>query len=160
MVKLLRVDERLLHGQVALNWVRHIGTSLILIANDEVADNEMSKMALKLAKPNDVKLSIRDIAGAVEMLNDPRSNDMVIFVIVRTIEDALKLVQMIGKVPIVNVGGVKKKAGAKFIAPAVFINDDDIKNLRELEKLVDTVEFRMLPADSPKSVDNISKDGK
>ena len=155
MVKLLRVDERLLHGQVALNWVSNVGASSILIANDEVMQNEMSKMALKMAKPSGVNLAIRDINGAAELLNDPRSADITVFVIVRTVTDALRLAKQTDTIKIVNIGGIKKKEGSKLIAPAVFVNSDDMEILKELSAHVEKIEFRMLPSDSPKSWDNI-----
>jgi mannose/fructose/N-acetylgalactosamine-specific phosphotransferase system component IIB len=155
MVKLLRVDERLLHGQVALNWVSNVGASSILIANDEVMQNEMSKMALKMAKPSGVNLAIRDIKGAVELLKDPRSFDITVFVIVRTLADALRLAQQTGAIKYVNIGGIKKKEGSKLIAPAVFLNNEDAEVLKQLSVLVEKMEFRMLPSDSPRSWNSV-----
>lgn len=112
MVKLMRVDARLLHGQVAVTWVSKVAASSILIADDEVMTNEMSKMALKMAKPSGVNLAIRSIDGAAELLNDPRSRDNSIFVIVRTIADALRLVEKTDQIKQINIGGVKKRRGA------------------------------------------------
>jgi mannose/fructose/N-acetylgalactosamine-specific phosphotransferase system component IIB len=155
MVKLLRVDERLLHGQVALNWVSNVGASSILIANDEVMQNEMSKMALKMAKPSGVNLAIRDIKGAVELLKDPRSFDVTVFVIVRTLTDALRLAQQTDAIKYVNIGGIKKKEGGKLIAPAVFLNNEDAEVLKQLSVLVEKMEFRMLPSDSPRSWNSV-----
>jgi mannose/fructose/N-acetylgalactosamine-specific phosphotransferase system component IIB len=155
MVKLLRVDERLLHGQVALNWVSNVGASSILIANDEVMQNEMSKMALKMAKPSGVNLAIRDIKSAVELLKDPRSSDVTVFVIVRTLADALRLAQQTDAIKFINIGGIKKKEGGKLIAPAVFINNEDVEVLKQLGALVEKIEFRMLPSDSPRSWDSV-----
>jgi mannose/fructose/N-acetylgalactosamine-specific phosphotransferase system component IIB len=155
MVKLLRVDERRLHGQVALNWVSNVGASSILIANDEVMQNEMSRMALKMAKPAGCNLAIRDINGAAELLNDPRSADVTIFVIVRTLGDALRLAKLAGTIPLVNIGGIKKKEGGKLIAPAVFVNDEDREMLRQLSTVVQKIEFRMLPSDTPKSWESV-----
>ncbi|MDR2629510.1 MAG: PTS sugar transporter subunit IIB [Spirochaetaceae bacterium] len=155
MVKLLRVDERLLHGQVALNWVSNVGASSILIANDDVMQNEMSKMALKVAKPSGVNLAIRDIKGAADLLNDPRSADITVFVIVRTLKDALSLARQTDAIKFVNIGGIKKKEGSRLIAPAVFVNNDDMEILKQLSTIVDKIEFRMLPSDSSKSWDSI-----
>jgi mannose/fructose/N-acetylgalactosamine-specific phosphotransferase system component IIB len=156
MVKLLRVDERLLHGQVALNWVSNVGASSILIANDEVMGNEMSKMALKMAKPSGVNLAIRGIEGAAELLNDPRSAGITVFVIVRTLGDALRLARQTSAIKTINIGGIKKKEGSRLIAPAVFVNSDDIDKLKQLSQLVDKIEFRMLPSDSPRAWDSVS----
>lgn len=61
MIKLLRVDHRLLHGQVAFSWTQSLGTDCILVANDDVPENDIRKTTIKLAKPQGVKLVIKKI---------------------------------------------------------------------------------------------------
>lgn len=160
MVKLMRVDARLLHGQVAVTWVSSVAASSILIADDEVMTNEMSKMALKMAKPSGVNLAIRSIDGAAELLNDPRSREISIFVIVRTIADALRLVEKTDQIRQINIGGIKKKEGSRLIAAAVYVNDEDVEVLKKLGERVDRVEFRMVPSDSAKTLESVIKEGK
>lgn len=155
MVKLLRIDERLLHGQVAVTWVSAVNASSILIANDEIMENEMAKMALKMAKPNGVNLAIRSIEQGAQILNDPRSEEISIFVIVKTIADAVRLAEKAKGISHVNIGGIRKKEGGKLIAAAVYANDDDIRNLKTLKTLVEKVEFRMVPSDSAKPLDEV-----
>jgi mannose/fructose/N-acetylgalactosamine-specific phosphotransferase system component IIB len=132
-----------------------VGASSILIANDEVMQNEMGRMAIKMAKPAGVNLAVRDIDGAAELLNNPKSAEITIFVIVRTIDDALRLVQKTSAIKFVNIGGIKKKEGSRLVAPAVFVNRDDMDALGKLDKFVDQIEFRMLPSDSPKAWNTI-----
>ena len=62
MVKLLRIDDRLIHGQVAYGWTQALGVSVILIVNDDVAHNEMRKVAYNVGKPAGCKLYFRDMA--------------------------------------------------------------------------------------------------
>lgn len=155
MVKLMRIDERLLHGQVAVTWVSNVNASSILIANDEVMQNEMAKMALKMAKPNGINLAIRSIEKGAELLNDPRSKEIGIFVIVKTIADAVRLSEQTDCVKHVNIGGIRKRDGGKLVAAAVYLNNEDIENLKKLQKLVETVEFRMIPSDSAKQLDEV-----
>ncbi|MDR2476903.1 MAG: PTS sugar transporter subunit IIB, partial [Treponema sp.] len=133
----------------------NVGASSILIANDEVMQNEMGRMAIKMAKPAGVNLAVRDIDGAAELLNNPKSAEITIFVIVRTIDDALRLVQKTSAIKFVNIGGIKKKEGSRLVAPAVFVNRDDMDALGKLDKFVDQIEFRMLPSDSPKAWNTI-----
>ena len=59
MITLLRVDHRLLHGQVAFSWTQYVGADCILIANDSVPGDELRKTTIKLAKPPSVKLVMR-----------------------------------------------------------------------------------------------------
>jgi len=157
MVKLLRIDSRLLHGQVAVNWISNVGATSILIANDEIMDNEMGKMALKMAKPNGINLAIRSIEQGAQLLNDPRSRDISIFALVKTIEDAVRLTALTSEVKKVNIGGIKKKEGSKLIAAAVYVNGEDMENLKKLKTQVAEVEFRMVPADSPKKLVEVMK---
>lgn len=155
MVKLLRIDERLLHGQVAVTWVSAVNASSILIANDEIMENEMGKMALKMAKPNGVNLAIRSIDQGAELLNDARSTDISIFVIVKTIADAVRLAEKTNCIKHVNIGGIRKREGGKLIAAAVYANEEDIRNLRKLKTLVEKVEFRMVPSETAKLLDDV-----
>lgn len=157
MVSLMRIDERLLHGQVAVTWVSNVNATSILIANDEVMENEMAKMALKMAKPSDMKLAIRSVDDGAALLNDPRSEKINIFVIVKTIQDAVRLCKQTNAVKKVNIGGIKKKEGSKLIAAAVHVNDQDIEDLKVLGSLVDSVEFRMVPSDSAKTLEEVLK---
>lgn len=158
MVELIRVDERLLHGQVAVTWVSNLDISSILIANDEVMNNEMSKMALKMAKPSGINLAIRSIDDGAALLNDPRIEKSKVFVLVKTVQDAVRLISKIDeKIHHVNIGGIKRKEGSKLVSAAVYVNEDDVKSLQELINEVDKVEFRMVPSENAKSAASVIK---
>lgn len=152
MVELCRIDDRLLHGQVAVTWVGAVAPEAILIANDEAATNEMSKLALKMAKPAGVKLAIKTVDDAIALLNNPNAKKIKIFLITRTIQDTLKLVKSTDCIHRVNIGGVKNKEGGKMIA-AVCLDDEDLAALKELKTLVDSLELRMVPTESRTNID-------
>ena len=135
MVELCRVDDRMLHGQVAVTWVNQVAPDAILIANDEAATNEMSKLAFKMAKPAGVKLAIKTVKDAAVLLNDPRTTG--------------------SQIQIINIGGVKKKEGSRQVAANVHMNEEDIAALRELNSLVDKVEIQMVPSESKTDVKKI-----
>lgn len=153
MVELCRIDDRLLHGQVAVTWVGAVSPEAILIANDEAATNEMSKLALKMAKPAGIKLAIKTIDDAAALLNNPNAKKIKIFLITRTIQDTLKLVKMTDCIHRVNIGGVKNKEGGKMIAATVCLDNEDIQALKELKSLVDDLELRMVPSESKTNID-------
>lgn len=69
MIKLLRVDHRLLHGQVAMAWTQSLDSDCILIANDAVVNDNIRKTTMKLAKPNGVKLVMKNIEDSIAALN-------------------------------------------------------------------------------------------
>ena len=90
------------------------------------------------------------------LLNDPRTKKTRIFLIVRTVQDALELAKTAGsQIQIINIGGVKKKEGSRQVAANVHMNEEDIAALRELNSLVDKVEIQMVPSESKTDVKKI-----
>lgn len=72
MIVQVRVDDRLIHGQVALVWTKELNASAILVANDGAAKNEVAQMTMKMAIPSGKKLLIRSIKDSINILTDPR----------------------------------------------------------------------------------------
>ena len=87
MIKLLRVDYRLVHGQVAISWSRHIGADCILVANDEVAKDEMRQSMLRLSKPQGMKLVIKSIEDSVKSIKSGVTDKYKMFIVVNNIQD-------------------------------------------------------------------------
>lgn len=107
MIKLLRVDHRLLHGQVVYSWCSQIKPNCILVANDEVVENEIRKAALRLAKPNETKLVFKSINDSVTAINEGKTDKYDLMIVVNNIEDAVKLAEQCPQVSSINLGGTK-----------------------------------------------------
>lgn len=154
MIVILRVDDRLLHGQVAFSWLNLLGPDAIVIANDEVMTNEIQKTAIKMAKPTGVKMSIRSLKGGIDLINDERIRDLKLFVVVKTTEDALALINSIHEhISLVNIGGLSNRTkGNNKIVKGVYLSDQDIINVKEIMKKVDKVDVRIVPTDLNKNI--------
>ena len=88
MIKVLRVDDRLLHGQVAVAWVNFYKADVILIANNQVITDQTMQTAFKLATPPGVTLSMKSLDGAVAVINNPKHASRNIMVVAKTMRDA------------------------------------------------------------------------
>ena len=86
MIKLVRVDHRLLHGQVAMAWTQSLDVDCMLIANDAIMKDEIRKTTLKLAKPNGVKLVMKNIEDSITALNSGVTDKYKLFIVVESIE--------------------------------------------------------------------------
>lgn len=150
MVNLMRIDDRLVHGQVAFTWTKTLGVEAIVVANDIAASDSINKMALKMAAPAGVKMAIKTVDEAIALLNNPKAKDKKIFVVVRNTTDALKISLNVKEIDHVNVGGIKKEEGKDMITPAVFLNQLDKDNLRKMCEVVKEVEIRQVPTDEKK----------
>lgn len=157
MVILTRIDDRLLHGQVAFAWTKSLGVDAILVANDNAATDPITKMAIKMAAPNGVKLAIKTVKEGIELLNNPKSEKVKIFVVVKNTEDAALIAKEAKGINLVNVGGIKKQEGKRMLTKAVFVDDADVSNLRSIEELGIEVEVRQVPTDAKKSLSELLK---
>lgn len=148
MLKLLRVDHRMLHGQVAFSWTNNIDADCILIANDGVAGDELRKTTMKLAKPQGVKLVIKNVADSITALNSGVTDKYKLFIVVESVEDAYKLTKNVSFIKSINLGGVKSKEGTRNISKAVNLLPEEEEKLKELDKAGIEIEIRQLPTDT------------
>lgn len=162
MIKALRVDERLVHGQIAMVWSKELKLQGLVIANDEVANNETQKMALQMAVPSTVKSIIKDIDGAIKLLQNPKASAMNLMVLVKTVEDALKIAKEVSNIEYVNVGNAGKmvQAEKKQITKYVMLTDTEIDALKELVEVYPKAAFQAVPSEEKVLASSIIQDQK
>ena len=147
MIKLIRIDDRLVHGQVAFTWTPAVSADCLVVANDKVAKDEFMKMTLNLAKPASAKLLIKSLEDTVTFLNDLRSQPMKILVLINSVKDASVLADGVKEILSVNFGGIRTKEGAKLISKAVAVTDEDIVIIKEMLAKGIELEVRQVPTD-------------
>jgi len=157
MIKLVRIDDRLVHGQVAFTWVPALGVNCLVVANDKVAKDEFQKMTLGLAKPANTKLLILSINDAVAFLNDGKNQPLKILVLINNIKDAASLAENIAEITSVNFGGLRSKEGARLISRAVAVTNDDLPLLHAMIQRSVELELRQVPTDNKLLVADLIK---
>ncbi|MEG0409295.1 MAG: PTS sugar transporter subunit IIB [Bacilli bacterium] len=143
MIKLLRVDDKLLHGQVAFSWVRNLKIHTILIADDRVAFDEFSKMILGLSKPSGVNLKIMEIDCAIKELNEHANDEFNIMVIVNNIQNAYRIINNIPQLHSLNLGVLREHFESVSYSQHVALNSEEIKLCREMIKNGIEIEMRL-----------------
>lgn len=157
MISLLRIDDRLIHGQVAYGWAASLGVNVIFVVNDEAQNDQMKAMALNLAKPANVKLYIRGVAESGEIVQKfAASQKSKVLVLVKNTDDALALVKNSnGVIKEINVGGLRYTEGKKKLTDLVAVDDQDLDNFKQITDLGVDLEFRMLPRDKKKGLKDL-----
>jgi PTS system mannose-specific IIB component/fructoselysine and glucoselysine-specific PTS system IIB component len=155
MIKLIRIDDRLVHGQVVFTWTPALGADCLLIANDKVAKDEFMKMTLSLAKPAGTKLLIKTVKDAAVFLNDEKGKNAKVLVLINNIKDAAALASDVPEITSVNFGGLRSKEGSKLISKAIAVNDDDIAVIREMLAKGIELEVRQVPTDNRQLVESL-----
>jgi len=148
MIKLTRIDDRLVHGQVAFTWVPALSVDCLLVVNDKVAKDEFQKMTLGLAKPANAKLLIKTLADATVFLNDEKNGKLKILVLINSIRDAAALASGVSEIVSVNFGGIRSRDGSRLISKAVAITDEDVSVIKGMLDKGIELEIRQVPTDS------------
>ena len=125
MIQLLRVDHRLLHGQVAVSWVQGLGSNCIFCVGDKVANDPVWKTTLKMGKPAGCKLVIKDMEHAIEAINSGVTDEYKMIICVATIAEAKQLVEGCPQIKSVNLGNTKpkdeKRPDARQVSRQIFL---------------------------------------
>ena len=148
MIKLLRIVHRLLHGQVAFTWTKSVGTDCILIASDSVVKDELRMTALRMAKPNSVKLVIKSVEDSLKALNSGVTDKYNLLILTENILDAARLANGYSKIKSINLGGIKNEPGKKQISKAISVNKEDVEILKDLNSKGIELEVRLVPGDA------------
>ncbi|GJM54499.1 PTS sugar transporter [Granulimonas faecalis] len=149
MILLLRVDHRLLHGQVAVSWCQGLGANCVFCVGDHVANDPVWKTTLKLGKPAGCKLVIKDMDHAVEAINSGVTDKYRMVVSVQTIAEAKELADRCPVVTSINLGNTKASPTTREVSRQVFLEPEEEAMIRELVDRGVEVEIRPL-ADDPK----------
>ncbi|MCP9329768.1 MULTISPECIES: PTS sugar transporter subunit IIB [Liquorilactobacillus] len=161
MLKLVRIDDRLVHGQVAVGWTSSVAANTIFVVNDQAQKDKVKAMALDLAKPAGVKLYIRGVKESGSIIKKfADAQKAQVLVLIRNIQDALALVKESGNaIRSINVGGLRFEEGKKKLNDFISLSDKDIEDLKELEELGVKLDFRMLPRDKKITLPELLKKG-
>ena len=149
-ILLTRIDNRLIHGQVAVTWSNHVGANLIVVANDEVAKDPLQQSLMDMAVPG-METRYFTIQETIDKIG-LASEEQKIALIVKTPQDVLELVK--GGVPIrkVNIGNMHYSEGKEQLTSTVAVDEEDKKAFRELHRLGVQLEIRRVPSEKGKNI--------
>jgi len=157
-IGLARIDDRLIHGQVATRWTKETKVSRIIVVSDEVAADHVRKTLLTQVAPPGVTAHVVDVAKAVRVWNNPKyANDRVMLLFTNP-TDVLRVVQEGVNITSVNIGGMAFKQGKTQVNNAVSVDEKDIAAFRELNSRGIELEVRKVSSDNRlKMMDLINK---
>lgn len=155
----VRIDERLIHGQVANMWTNYLQATRIMVVDDEAAQSDIIKSSLKLATPAGVALSVLPIDKAAANILSGRYENQRVFLIVKQPKVLQHLLELGVKLPIVNIGNMSKKEGAKPLTKSVNLTEEESKQLRFLQENSVEIVVQMVPNDPKYPLNELLKKG-
>nr|WP_321027131.1 PTS sugar transporter subunit IIB [Clostridium neonatale] len=128
----IRIDDRLIHGQVATMWTNELGATRIMVINDEVANNDMQKSLLRMAAPPNVSTSIITRETAVKNISAGKYKGQKVFIVVKSPLDILYLLNNGLDIKEINVGNMSAKSNTEVIKTTISVTKEEKEAFKEL----------------------------
>ncbi|SEO02253.1 PTS system, mannose-specific IIB component [Amphibacillus marinus] len=151
----VRLDERLIHGQVATLWLGKLGATRVMIVDDNVVNDSITKASLKTAVPGGIKLSILKTETASKRLKQGIYQNQKVMIIAKEIETIFALIDSGVPIERFNLGNASSKEGTIQIKRSLFLTEAAIAKLNDLEKQGVFVTAQMVPMEEEKSFSQI-----
>jgi PTS system mannose-specific IIB component len=147
-VKHMRIDNRLIHGQVTVAWVGRIGANHLIVANDDVAADELQRVLLPQAARG-VRTSVLSIADTIAHCTGAAAAGETIMILAKLPSDALRVLEGGVSVGEVNVGNQAPKPGSKFtmVTRSISVTEQEAKDYRRIAELAGALHSQMMPND-------------
>ena len=144
-IALIRIDSRMVHGQIVTMWMKHVPTKRILVADDEAMNNELVKQMFSLAAPG-VKVQVYDIDGFVEQWKKNEFADLAPnLCIFKGIPQMYEAYQKGFQIDALQIGGIASGPDRKVVTGSIAISEEEADILNQLTKDGVKITFQMIP---------------
>ena len=155
---LVRIDDRLIHGQVATRWTKETNVSRIIVVSDEVAADTVRKTLLTQVAPPGVTAHVVDVEKMIRVYNNPKYAGERVMLLFTNPTDVERLVEAGVKITSVNIGGMAFRQGKTQVNNAISIDAKDIEAFNKLNARGIELEARKVSSDQKlKMMDLIAK---
>lgn len=156
----VRVDTRLLHGQVATTWTKTVSPDRIIVVSDGVAHDQLRKTMIEQAAPPGVPANVVPISKMIEVTKDPRFGATKAMLLFENPQDLLAAIEGGVDIKEANIGSMAHSVGKVVVTNAIAMDNADVETLEALHAKGVALEARKVPSDSPVSYEDLIKKAK
>lgn len=131
-IALVRIDDRLIHGQVVVGWVQAIRAKRIVLVDDKVRTEEWEQELYRLGVPPELDLQFVSVDEAADRLEEWEQAKERAIILVGSVETMARLCDKTSAITRVNVGGVHDSEGRRQVLPYVYLSSEESDQLRAL----------------------------
>lgn len=147
MIKLFRLDERLIHGQVAFAWCNALNINCIFIASNEVAKDPFRQNVLKMATPPGVRFVAKDMTETLRIFHEDKIKKYNVLLLSDNTEEASFLCRNIEEIHELNLGNMKKTENRDTVTRSISLTQKEKSDLQQLISSGIEVEIREVPSE-------------
>jgi fructose-specific PTS system IIB component len=155
-INLVRIDDRLIHGQVVTTWIKNYNIEQILVINDKVAQDKVQQSVLTMSAPPEVKVLVFGVDKFIEVLKKTEIKKSTMLILTNSV-DVNRLVQSGLSLEKLNVGGMRMQPGRTALSRAVSVTPEEEQAFRQLIAAGVKTEIQMVPKDQIVMLDTLLK---
>jgi PTS system mannose-specific IIB component len=152
---LVRVDCRLIHGQVIEAWLPFTSADCLIVANDEAADDPLQRTIMEMAVPPGIEAAVLSVGEAVRRLKKGEWSDRRVMLLVASPGDALECLQEGLHFNRLNLGNLVGEHGTTPVTCSISLDESDRDVLQAIHEAGVLVEARPVPRDNPASLESL-----
>jgi len=149
MISLVRVDDRLLHGQIICAWVPYVEANALIVASDEVASNGLVREIMGACACDELKVTVLKVDDAVLELRKNSGGDDRVILVFANLTDAMRFYEQGVKFKTLNIGNIHHAPGGRNISPSVIVDRQDEEIMERFVALGVVIDIRDVPAKEP-----------
>jgi PTS system mannose-specific IIB component len=158
VIALVRVDNRLLHGQVLEAWLPRLKANQVVVADDEAAMSPLARAAMTLCVPGDTPARIERMAAVdFAALADSSANVLVLVRDVAGLVEATRRGLTPARAPRLNLGNVHFATGRRAVTSSVFLTAEELEALQALAREGYAIDAQAIPTDPPYGLDELRR---
>lgn len=147
MIKLFRVDSRLIHGQIVEGWLKTCSVDEILIIDDEIYNNDFEIRILRFSVPQEITFEVLTIGMAAERWETIEGSAKKILILVQSIEILKKLFDSGICLPAIDLGLVNYTDSKVALTRSVYVDETEKDMLSYLLGKGVKIFIQTLPSD-------------
>ncbi|MFT8362877.1 MAG: PTS sugar transporter subunit IIB [Sporolactobacillus sp.] len=151
-VRLLRIDSRLLHGQVTTNWAKAVKVNRILVASDRVAMDRTRRTLIKLAAPPGIRADVLTVEKMIRIYHDPRFDGFKPMILVEDPLDARRLVEGGIEIASLNIGAISFDTTRVMVTDAIAVSAADVEAFKWFHERGVELDVRKVSNDNSKNL--------
>lgn len=144
-IKLIRIDSRLIHGQVITKWLKVASANRIIIIDDELSQDPFMADIYVMAAPQGIAVEIYSVEQAVQLWEDSELGEGELLVLFKGVESCYSAYKKGFPIKNLQIGGLASAPGRTTVFRAVSFDEQDVKQLKELQKGGTKISLQIIP---------------
>ena len=154
-VVLSRIDNRLLHGIIVTQWAPISGATRVMVIDDKVANDDLAKASMRLAKPAGMAVSIITEETALTNFKAGKYDNQKVVIIVKSPDIILRFLENGIKIPRLVVGGTVVKEDAIKLSNRAYATEEEVKDYKQILDMGVTVVAQFVPQEKEVPIQSI-----